>query len=61
MRKRQMRGVERGDIMGQASFIAGLLGWRTQLNKQREPVSLACLQEFLQHNPPIDWFVMSRS
>ncbi len=56
-----MRGVERGDIMGQASFIAGLLGWRTQLNKQREPVSLACLQEFLQHNPPIDWFVMSRS
>jgi hypothetical protein len=56
-----MRGVERGDIMGQAALIAGLLEWRTQLNKQREPVSLASLQGFLQHNPPIDRFVMSRS
>jgi len=50
MRKGQMRGVEKGDIMARSRSSPVCLEWPPKLNKQRVLVPLAGLQEFLQHS-----------
>jgi hypothetical protein len=49
-----MRGVEKGDSMGQVTFFASLFGVAAKLSKQGDLTSLAFLGDFLQHNP-IQW------
>lgn len=50
IRKEQMRGAEKGDSMGRSPLLSVCLEWLPKLNKQRELVPLALLQELLQHN-----------
>ena len=50
IRKGQMRGVEKGDITGQAAFIARLFGVAAKLSKEVGLHAQRVPPDFLQHN-----------
>jgi IS6 family transposase len=50
IRKGQVSGVGKGDIMGQVRFILACLEWLPKLNNTSHRTLLAVQHEFLQHN-----------
>jgi len=50
VRKGQMRGVEKGDILGQVASSLACSEWPPKLNKRWDFTLLAFVPDFLQHN-----------